>query len=47
MPPFDVRIGRFVVVPDPWGNELVLLDTSRGLLVTDDDENVVGVEGPG
>jgi len=46
VPPFDIRIGRCVVVQDPWGNELVLLDTSRGSLVTDKDGNVVGVEGP-
>lgn len=47
VPPFDIRIGRCVVVQDFWGNELVLLDASRGLLVTDDDGYVVGVEGPG
>lgn len=43
-PPFDIRIGRCAVVRDPWGNELVLLDMSKGLLVTDDDGNVVGVK---
>lgn len=42
--PFDIRIGRCVVVEDPWGNRLVLLDTSKGLLVTDADGNVVGDE---
>jgi predicted enzyme related to lactoylglutathione lyase len=34
--PFDIPIGRCTVVNDPWGNALVLLDTSKGLLVTDD-----------
>lgn len=42
VPPFDIQIGRCVVVEDPWGNPLVLLDTSRGLLKTDADGNVIG-----
>ena len=46
VPPFDIQIGRCVVVQDPWGNQLVLLDTSKGLLVTDEDGHVVGVEPP-
>ena len=44
--PFDIEIGRAVVVRDPWGNEFVLLDTSKGLFVTDADKNVIGVEPP-
>lgn len=47
VPPFDIQIGRCVVVRDPWGNELVLLDTSRGLLATDAEGNVVGNVGSG
>jgi predicted enzyme related to lactoylglutathione lyase len=42
VPPFDIQIGRCVVMEDPWGNPLVLLDTSKGLLRTDDDGNVIG-----
>jgi len=42
VPPFDIQIGRCVVVHDPWGNELVLLDTTKGLLETDTDGNVIG-----
>jgi lactoylglutathione lyase len=42
VPPFDIQIGRCAVVRDPWGNELVLLDTSKGLLATDAKGNVVG-----
>jgi len=42
VPPFDIQIGRCVVVEDPWGNPLVLLDTSKGLLKTDSDGNVTG-----
>lgn len=35
--PRDIPIGKCVVVKDPWGNILVLLDTSKGLLKTDKD----------
>jgi lactoylglutathione lyase len=42
VPPFDIQIGRCVVLEDPWGNPLVLLDTSKGLLKTDIDGNVIG-----
>ena len=42
VPPFDIQIGRCVVVEDPWGNPLVLLDTSKGLLKTDVSGNVIG-----
>ena len=42
VPPFDIQIGRCTVVQDPWGNEFVLLDTSKGLLVTDQEGNVIG-----
>jgi predicted enzyme related to lactoylglutathione lyase len=41
VPPFDIQIGRCVVVRDPWGTVLVLLDTSKGLLLTDADGNVI------
>jgi catechol 2,3-dioxygenase-like lactoylglutathione lyase family enzyme len=42
VPPFDIQIGRCVVLEDPWGNPLVLLDMSKGLLRTDADGNVIG-----
>lgn len=41
VPPFEIQIGRCVVLEDPWGNPLVLLDTSKGLLKTDVDGNVI------
>jgi len=44
VPPFDIRIGRCAVVQDPWGNELVLLDMSKGRLRTDDLGQVIGNE---
>jgi lactoylglutathione lyase len=40
--PFEIQIGKCAVVEDPWGNELVILDTSKGLLKTDNDKNVIG-----
>lgn len=42
VPPFDIQIGRCVVLEDPWGNPLVLLDISKGLLKTDADGNMIG-----
>lgn len=39
--PFDIKIGKCVVVKDPWGNQLVLLDTTKGLLKTDENGFVV------
>lgn len=41
--PFDIPVGRGVVVRDPFGNALVLLELSRGRYVTADDGRVVGV----
>lgn len=41
-PPFDIAIGKCAVVADPFGNVLVLLDQSKGLLKSDDQGNVVG-----
>jgi catechol 2,3-dioxygenase-like lactoylglutathione lyase family enzyme len=43
--PFDIQIGRCVVVRDPFGNPLVLLDMSKGRLVTDEAGNITGNEG--
>ena len=42
--PFDIAIGRCAVVADPWDNELVLLDNSKGHVVTDAARYVVAVE---
>jgi predicted enzyme related to lactoylglutathione lyase len=46
VPPFDILIGRCAVVEDPWGNRFVILDTSKGLLLTDDAGNVIGNQPP-
>ena len=42
--PFDIAIGRCARVRDPFGNELVLLDQSKGRLATDAEGRVIGVE---
>jgi lactoylglutathione lyase len=44
--PFDIQIGRCAVVEDPWGNRLVLLDATKGSLVTDVEGNVTGNASP-
>ena len=40
--PFDIPVGR-VVVADPWGNILTLIDLSKGTYTTDDAGRVTGV----
>ncbi len=45
VPPFDIHIGRCVVVQDPWGHAFVMLDMSKGRLITDEEGNVIGNEG--
>ncbi|HEY3062252.1 MAG TPA: VOC family protein [Chloroflexota bacterium] len=39
--PFDIPIGRCAVVEDPWANRLVILDLSKGVLITDELGRVV------
>jgi predicted enzyme related to lactoylglutathione lyase len=41
--PFDIPVGRAVVLQDPFGNALVLVELSRGRYVTTADGRVVGV----
>lgn len=41
--PFDIPVGRGVVVADAFGNRLVLLDMSRGRYTTDESGAVTGV----
>ena len=42
VPPFDIQIGRCVIVEDRWGNRMVMVDSTKGLLSTDDQGYVVG-----
>ncbi len=44
--PFEIQIGLCAVVSDPWGNELVILDTSKGLLQVDEEKRVVDRPAP-
>ena len=44
--PADLPVGTVVVVQDPFGNRLVLLDLNRGTYVTDADGTVTGVSAP-
>jgi predicted enzyme related to lactoylglutathione lyase len=45
--PFDIQIGKCAVVADPFGNVLVLLDMSKGRLITDSSGRIVGNERSG
>jgi len=45
--PIDIPIGRLAVVEDPFGNRLVLLDSTKGTYDTDDSGAVIGVSWPG
>ena len=41
--PMDIPIGRLTVVEDPFGNRLVLLDSTKGTYETDESGTVIGV----
>ena len=41
--PHDIPIGRLAVVEDPFGNVLVLLDSTTGTYRTDAEGNVTGI----
>jgi predicted enzyme related to lactoylglutathione lyase len=41
--PTDIPVGRLAVVEDVFGNELVLVDLTKGRYATDDQGNVTGV----
>jgi predicted enzyme related to lactoylglutathione lyase len=41
--PADIPIGRLAVVEDPFGNRLVLLDSTKGTYDTDESGAVTGV----
>src|SRR6056297_2793851 len=40
--PFDIKIGKCAVVKDPWENEYVILDSSKGTFITDENGNITG-----
>lgn len=41
--PKDIPVGRIAVVRDPFGNELTLIDLSKGTYQTDTQGNVTGI----
>jgi lactoylglutathione lyase len=45
--PFEIQVGLYAVLCDPWNNPLVILDFSKGILETDSEGNVVGNRDPG
>jgi predicted enzyme related to lactoylglutathione lyase len=40
--PSEIAAGLYARLQDPWNNPLVVLDLSKGKLLTDSDGNVVG-----
>ena len=40
--PIQIRIGKYALLHDPWGNPLPILDFSNGKLATDEAGNVIG-----
>lgn len=45
--PFPIQIGLCAVLQDPFGNVLVILDMSKGRLITDPEGRIVGNEPAG
>ena len=44
--PFEIQVGLYAVLHDPWNNPLVILDMSKGTLETDSEGNVIGNHDP-
>ena len=44
--PFDIRVGKCAVVKDPWNNKYVILDTTKGTYITDNEGNIIGQNKP-
>lgn len=44
--PFEIKIGKCAVVKDPWGNKYVILDSTKGTFITDDEGNIIGQKEP-
>lgn len=40
--PIPIRVGKYALLHDPWGNPLPILDFSNGKLATDGAGNVIG-----
>jgi len=44
--PFDIKIGECAVVKDPWNNQYVILDATKGTFITDNEGNIIGQNEP-
>jgi lactoylglutathione lyase len=44
--PFDIKIGKCAVVKDPWNNQYVILDSTKGTFITDNEGNIIGQSEP-
>jgi predicted enzyme related to lactoylglutathione lyase len=44
--PFEIQVGFYAVLHDPWNNPLVIIDMSKGMLETDSEANVIGNRDP-
>lgn len=44
--PFDIKIGKCAVIKDPWNNEYVILDSTKGTFITDEDGQIIGQTKP-
>lgn len=44
--PFDIKIGKCAVVKDPWNNQYVILDSTKGTFITDHEGNIIGHNEP-
>lgn len=42
-PPEDIDVGKLAIVEDAFGNQLTLVDFSKGFYTTDESKNVTGV----
>ena len=43
VPLYEIEVGFCAAVEDPFGNRFVLMDTSKGVFVTDTQGNVTGI----
>lgn len=44
--PFDIKIGKCAVVKDPWNNQYVIVDSTKGTFITDHEGNIIGHNEP-
>ncbi|MEI8232600.1 MAG: VOC family protein [bacterium] len=42
--PIDIPIGKWAMIQDPWGNQFSILDSTKGIFVTDKDNNIIGMK---